>query len=81
MYENSKKLEEKEKENKTMFKSLSEVTKAMYGKELENHEKKQECPACGHKTFQMYEDYKKAKCFHPSCGLHLNLNVIILFPF
>ena len=76
MYENSKKLEEKEKENKTMFKSLSEVTKAMYGKELENHEKKQECPACGHKTFQMYEDYKKAKCFHPSCGLHLNLNVI-----
>ena len=24
----------------------------------------------------MYENCKKAKCFHPSCGLHLNLDVI-----
>jgi len=59
-----------------MFKNLSEATKAMYGKEVENHEKKQECPKCGHKTFQMYENCQKATCFYPSCALHLNLNVI-----
>lgn len=48
MYENSKKLEEKgkEKENKTMFKNLSEATKAMYGKELEERKGAQECVEC-----------------------------------
>lgn len=58
-----------------MFKSLGDVTKAMYGKELEEHKKPQECPYCGKKHFQRYGDnLEKAKCF--VCGLHLNLNVI-----
>lgn len=58
-----------------MFKNLSEATEAMYGKEIEEHKKPQECPYCGKKHFQRYGDnLEKAKCF--VCGLHLNLDVI-----
>ena len=60
-----------------MYKNLKEYVEKAYGKEIANNEKKQECPKCGHKTFSLYgEDLNKAKCFHPSCGLHLNLNII-----
>lgn len=60
-----------------MFKNLNEYTEKAYGKSIAMNAKKQECPACEHKTFRQYgESLEKAKCFHPSCGLHLNLNVI-----
>lgn len=60
-----------------MFKDLNEFTEKTYGKKLENHKKKQTCVKCGHKTMQRHgEDLNKAKCFHPKCGLYLNLDVI-----
>lgn len=59
------------------YKNLKEYCENKYKKSVELSKKKQECPACGHKTFSFYEDdLNKAKCFHPSCGLHLNLNII-----
>lgn len=60
-----------------MFKDLNEFTEKTYGKKLENHKKKQVCVKCGHKTMQRHgENLNKAKCFHPECGLYLNLDVI-----
>lgn len=58
------------------FQNLKEYCETQYKKTVELNQKKQECPKCGHKTFQMYENCKNAKCFHPNCGLHLNLDVI-----
>lgn len=60
-----------------MYKNLNEYTEKTYGKSIAMNTKKQDCPACGHKTFNLYgDDLKQGKCFHPSCGLHLNLNKI-----
>lgn len=59
------------------FQNLKEYCKTQYKKTVELNKKKQECPKCGHKTFSFYgEDLNKAKCFYPSCGLHLNLDVL-----
>ena len=59
-----------------MFKDLNEYSETTFRKKIKLSKQKQECPKCGHKTFQMYEDCQKATCFHPNCALHLNLNVI-----
>jgi len=60
-----------------MYKDLNEYTEKTYGKSIAMNTKKQECPACGHKTFNLYgDDLKQGKCFHPSCGVSLNLNKI-----
>lgn len=60
-----------------MYKNLNEYTEKTYNKSIAMNTKKQECPVCGHKTFNLYgDDLKQGKCFHPSCGLHLNLNKI-----
>lgn len=60
-----------------MYKNLNEYTEKIYNKSIAMNTKKQECPVCGHKTFNLYgDDLKQGKCFHPSCGLHLNLNKI-----
>ena len=59
------------------FQNLREYCETQYKKSVELNKKKQECPACGHKTFSFYgENLNKAKCFHPQCNLHLNLNII-----
>lgn len=72
-----KKLSKQRKELKIMYKNLNEYTEKTYGKSIAMNTKKQDCPACGHKTFNLYgDDLKQGKCFHPSCGLHLNLNKI-----
>ena len=60
-----------------MYNNLNEYTEKTYGKSIAMNTKKQECPACGHKTFNLYgDDLKQGKCFHPSCELSLNLNKI-----
>lgn len=60
-----------------MYKDLNEYTEKTYGKSIDMNKKKQECPVCGHKTLNLYGvDFKKGKCFHPSCGIHFNLNII-----
>lgn len=59
-----------------MYKNLNEYTEKTYGKSIAMNTKQQDCPVCGHKTFNLYDDLKQGKCFHPSCGLHLNLNKI-----
>jgi len=60
-----------------MYKNLSEYTYAVFKKPISMDKKKQVCPKCGKKTLQGYGDnFEKCKCFHPECGLHLNLNTI-----
>lgn len=60
-----------------MYKNLNEYTEKTYNKSIAMNTKKQECPIYGHKTFNLYgDDLKQGKCFHPSWGLHLNLNKI-----
>ncbi len=60
-----------------MYKNLNEYTEKTYNKSIAMNTKQQNCPVCGHKTFNLYgDDLKQGKCFHPSCGLHLNLNKI-----
>lgn len=59
-----------------MYNNLNDYTEKMYGKSIAMNTKQQDCPVCGHKTFNLYDDLKQGKCFHPSCGLHLNLNKI-----
>lgn len=60
-----------------MYKNLNEYTEKTYGKSIAMNAKKQDCPVCGHKTFNLYgDDLKQGKCFHPSCNLYLNLNKI-----
>ena len=60
-----------------MYKDLNEYTEKTYNKSIAMNTKQQNCPICGHKTFNLYgDDLKQGKCFHPSCGLHLNLNKI-----
>ena len=39
-----------------MYKNLSEYTEKTYGKSIAMNTKKQECPICGHKTFNLYGD-------------------------
>ena len=59
------------------YQNLKEYCENQYKKSVELSKKKQECPMCRHKTFSFYgDDLNKAKCFHPNCGLHLNLNII-----
>ena len=59
------------------YQNLKEYCETQYKKTVEMNKKKQTCPVCGHKTFCLYdENLEKGKCFHPECGLHLNLNVI-----
>lgn len=59
------------------YQNLKEYCETQYKKTIEMNKKKQDCPFCGHRTFQLYgENLNKAKCFHPTCGLHLNLDVI-----
>ena len=59
------------------YQNLKEYCETQYKKPVEMNKKKQTCPVCGHKTFCLYgENLEKGKCFHPECGLHLNLNVI-----
>ena len=59
------------------YQNLKVYCETQYRKAINMNKKKQECPKCGHKTFCLYGDnLEKAKCFHPSCGLYLNLNMI-----
>ena len=59
------------------YQNLMEYCESQYKKAIELSKKKQVCPVCGHKTFSLYgNDLNKAKCFHPTCGLYLNLSVI-----
>lgn len=60
-----------------MFKDLNEYTEKTYGKSIAMNTKRQDCPACGHKTFNLFGDnLEKGKCHRPSCELYLNLNKI-----
>jgi len=59
------------------YKNLKEYCTSKYNAVVEMNNKKQTCPECKKKTFQLYDDrLEKGKCFHPACGLHLNLNTI-----
>lgn len=38
---------------------------------------KQKCPKCEKKTFQLWgENLEMGTCFHPACGLRMNLHII-----
>jgi len=60
-----------------MYKSLAEYFEKEFKVKIKDKAcKKQVCPACTKETFNIYDNGNRAKCFHPNCGKHFNLNLI-----